>query len=66
MVGGSSKGRMECQDGLHLGLKEQKNTFRDEEEGTMVQYRNYNVCERKNPGITQLEEERKTVQMTTV
>lgn len=27
------KGQMESQDGLHLGLKEQKNTFRDQEEG---------------------------------
>lgn len=24
---------MESQDGLHLGLKEQKNAFRDQEEG---------------------------------
>lgn len=29
----SSKGQMESQDGLHLGLKEQKNTFRDQEKG---------------------------------
>lgn len=31
-MGGTSKEKMESREGLHLGLKESKNTFRDQAE----------------------------------